>query len=222
MFEILDYFSIRAISKNIARFPFISWHWPLHFQVLSRAALAVHDRERLPEFSWPLDCSVAGPQVRTRPRQLAPTSSSSLATFPRHLRDLKAVQSLIRKHESFENDLVALEAQLRVLDPSLQYDDLSGPHIAQVGGPDHIYMEVDPPYSIMAEPVVVSSSTSKFYLLFINLYIKPLLSCWYLIQTSSIKLLSYQISKKKYHPNWIPYNRITPNRIQTIQITKIF
>ena len=110
--------------------------------------------------------------MRTRPEQLelAPTSSSSLATFPRHLRDLKAVQ---RKHESFENDLVALEAQLRVLDPSLQYDD-----IAQLGGPNshNIYMEVDPPYSIMAEPGMVSSSTSKFYLLFINLYIKPLLS----------------------------------------------
>ena len=30
-------------------------------------------------------------------------------------RDLKAVQSLIRKHEAFENDLVALEAQLQVL-----------------------------------------------------------------------------------------------------------
>ena len=51
-------------------------------------------------------------------------------------RDLKAVQSLIRKHESFENDLVALEAQLQVLiddSASLQsrYADLSGPHIAQ-------------------------------------------------------------------------------------------
>ena len=50
-------------------------------------------------------------------------------------RDLKAVQSLIRKHESFENDLVALEAQLQVLiddSASLQsrYADLSGPHIA--------------------------------------------------------------------------------------------
>ena len=30
-------------------------------------------------------------------------------------RDLKAVQSLIRKHEAFENDLVALEAQLQIL-----------------------------------------------------------------------------------------------------------
>ena len=51
-------------------------------------------------------------------------------------RDLKAVQSLIRKHESFENDLVALEAQLQVLiddSASLQsrYSDLGGPHIAQ-------------------------------------------------------------------------------------------
>ena len=51
-------------------------------------------------------------------------------------RDLKAVQSLIRKHESFENDLVALEAQLQVLiddSASLQsrYADISGPHIAQ-------------------------------------------------------------------------------------------
>jgi spectrin beta len=30
-------------------------------------------------------------------------------------RDTKSVQSLIRKHEAFENDLVALEAQLQVL-----------------------------------------------------------------------------------------------------------
>ena len=30
-------------------------------------------------------------------------------------RDTKSVQSLIRKHEGFENDLVALEAQLQVI-----------------------------------------------------------------------------------------------------------
>ena len=50
-------------------------------------------------------------------------------------RDLKAVQSLIRKHEAFENDLVALEAQLQVLiddSASLQsrYPDRNGKHIA--------------------------------------------------------------------------------------------
>ncbi len=31
-------------------------------------------------------------------------------------RDLNSVLSLIRKHEGFENDLVALEAQLQVID----------------------------------------------------------------------------------------------------------
>ena len=51
-------------------------------------------------------------------------------------RDLKAVQSLIRKHEAFENDLVALEAQLQVLiddSASLQsrYPDKNGSQIAK-------------------------------------------------------------------------------------------
>ena len=51
-------------------------------------------------------------------------------------RDLKAVQSLIRKHEAFENDLVALEAQLQVLiddSASLQsrYPDQNASQIAK-------------------------------------------------------------------------------------------
>ena len=49
-------------------------------------------------------------------------------------RDLKAVQSLIRKHEAFENDLVALEAQLQVLiddSASLQNRYPDKKHIAE-------------------------------------------------------------------------------------------
>ena len=108
-------------------------------QVLSRAALAVHDCERLPEFSRTLDCSVPGPQVRTRPRQLE--LGGTRPGFPRHQEVVETMRC-----------------------------DQAGSHSS------HIYMEVDPLYSIMAEPGMVSSSTSKFYLLFINLYIKPLLS----------------------------------------------
>lgn len=38
------------------------------------------------------------------------------ASIPDDLgRDLNAVQSLMRKHEAFENELVALEGQLQVL-----------------------------------------------------------------------------------------------------------
>ena len=91
----------------------------LCFQVLSRAALAVHDCERLPEFSRTLDCSVPGPQVRTRPRQLE--LAGSRPGFPR---------------------------QMEVMDQTGRESS-------------HIYMEVDPLYSIMAEPGLVSSSTSS-------------------------------------------------------------
>ena len=94
----------------------------LYLQVLSRAALAVHDCERLPEFSRTLDCSVPGPQVRTRPRQLE-LAASSLASFPRHQQEVV---------------------------------EQAGSHSSH-----HIYMEVDPLYSIMAEPGAVSSSTSS-------------------------------------------------------------
>merc|ERR1719510_1509633 len=94
------------------------------FMVLSRAALAVHDCERLPEFSRTLDCSVPGPQVRTRPRQLE--LGGSRAVFPRHQEVVDTVRC-----------------------------DQAGSHSS------HIYMEVDPLYSIMAEPGVVSSSTSS-------------------------------------------------------------
>ena len=90
----------------------------LCLQVLSRAALAVHDCERLPEFSRTLDCSVPGPQVRTRPRQLE--VGGTRPGFPRQQEVVEA-----SSHSS------------------------------------HIYMEVDPLYSIMAEPGVVSSSTSS-------------------------------------------------------------
>lgn len=38
------------------------------------------------------------------------------ASIPEDLgRDLNSVQNLIRKHEGFENDLVALEAQVRII-----------------------------------------------------------------------------------------------------------
>ena len=90
----------------------------LCLQVLSRAALAVHDCERVPEFSRTLDCSVPGPQVRTRPRQLE--VGGTRPGFPRQQEVVEA-----SSHSS------------------------------------HIYMEVDPLYSIMAEPGVVSSSTSS-------------------------------------------------------------
>ena len=92
----------------------------MYLQVLSRAALAVHDCSGLPEFSRTLDCSVPGPQVRTRSRQLE--LGGALASFPRHQGEL---------------------------------GEQPGSHSS------HIYMEVDPLYSIMAEPGVVSSSSSS-------------------------------------------------------------
>ena len=96
----------------------------LCLQVLSRAALAVHDCERLPEFSRSLDCSVAGPQVRTRPRQL---DVATMHGYPG--------SRVVTGHQQMSQ--------------GCHQSVISSP-VSRDGAGSHIYMEVDPLYSTFA------------------------------------------------------------------------
>ena len=102
-------------------------------------------------------------------------------------RDLKAVQSLIRKHESFENDLVALEAQLQVLiddSASLQsrYADLSGPHIA------HQQKVLLQAWNDLQDKVSITSITNRSHEIHI----------YYTLRLSTVAIFQTTISRQIY------------------------
>jgi len=97
------------------------------FMVLSRAALAAHDGSQSPhdglqplDFCRTLECSVPGPQVRTRPRQL------DVATMHGYTgsRDTRVVTGTCHQR--------------------------LGSPVSRDGAGSHIYMEVDPLYSTFA------------------------------------------------------------------------
>ena len=103
----------------------------LLIQVLSRAALAVHDSEpatlrhtlQSPDLCRALECSVAGPQVRPRPRQPPP----------------QLYQLAVPLYQSVE----------------------LGHSLAPAQPASHIYMEVDPLYCDSQQAGLGSSTSSQ-------------------------------------------------------------